>query len=383
MAKNILEIKNLTFSFHTYGGVVKSVRDVSFNVREGEILGIVGESGCGKSVTSQCILKLNPEPPGFFEGGSIKYKGEEIITKTDREMRKIRGVEIGFIFQDPMTSLNPTMTVGKQIEEVFVGRKGMTRAEVRERALEILRLVGINEPERRYKQYPHELSGGMKQRVMIAIALVGKPSIIIADEPTTSLDVTIEAQILDLLKELRDKMNNAQKKMSDQKKNAAPNHKVPKKLRIGDRVKVISMNLNGTVHSLPNAKGDLYVQMGILRSLVNINDLILLEEETSPTSKKYGRTSAGKIKMSKSASVSTEINLIGKTTDEAIALLDKYLDDAYLAHIPSVRIVHGKGTGALRNAVQAHLKRLKYVKSFHLGEYGEGDAGVTIAEFKD
>jgi oligopeptide transport system ATP-binding protein len=202
-----LEIKNLTFSFHTYGGVVKSVRDVSFNVREGEILGIVGESGCGKSVTSQCILKLNPEPPGFFEGGSIKYKGEEIITKTDREMRKIRGVEIGFIFQDPMTSLNPTMTVGKQIEEVFVGRKGMTRAEVRERALEILRLVGINEPERRYKQYPHELSGGMKQRVMIAIALVGKPSIIIADEPTTSLDVTIEAQILDLLKELRDKMN--------------------------------------------------------------------------------------------------------------------------------------------------------------------------------
>ena len=209
MAKNILEIKNLTFSFHTYGGVVKSVRDVSFNVREGEILGIVGESGCGKSVTSQCILKLNPEPPGFFEGGSIKYKGEEIITKTDREMRKIRGVEIGFIFQDPMTSLNPTMTVGKQIEEVFVGRKGMTRAEVRERALEILRLVGINEPERRYKQYPHELSGGMKQRVMIAIALVGKPSIIIADEPTTSLDVTIEAQILDLLREIQMKLGTA------------------------------------------------------------------------------------------------------------------------------------------------------------------------------
>ena len=188
MAKNILEIKNLTFSFHTYGGVVKSVRDVSFNVREGEILGIVGESGCGKSVTSQCILKLNPEPPGFFEGGSIKYKGEEIITKTDREMRKIRGVEIGFIFQDPMTSLNPTMTVGKQIEEVFVGRKGMTRAEVRERALEILRLVGINEPERRYKQYPHELSGGMKQRLGIAQAELNAPDILILDEPTAGLD---------------------------------------------------------------------------------------------------------------------------------------------------------------------------------------------------
>ena len=152
---------------------------------------------------------------------------------------------------------------------------------------------------------------------------------------------------------------------------------------IGDSVKVISMNLKGTVHSLPNARGDLYVQMGILRSLVNINDLILLEEDATPGTKKFQKTSAGKIKMSKSASVSTEINLIGKTTDEAIPLLDKYLDDAYLAHLPSVRIVHGKGTGALRNAVQAHLKRLKYVKSFHLGEFGEGDAGVTIAEFKD
>ena len=206
MAENILEIRNLRFSFRTYGGIVQSVRDVSFEVREGEILGIVGESGCGKSVTSQCILRLNPEPPGFFAGGSIKYRGEEITAKSDREMRKIRGVEIGFIFQDPMTSLNPTMTVGKQIEEVFVGRGGLSRREVKKRALEILRLVGINEPERRYRQYPHELSGGMKQRVMIAIALVGKPSIIIADEPTTSLDVTIEAQILDLLKGLQDAM---------------------------------------------------------------------------------------------------------------------------------------------------------------------------------
>ena len=182
---------------------------------------------------------------------------------------------------------------------------------------------------------------------------------------------------------LRGKMDKAAQKMSEQKKASVPNHNGPKKLRIGDSVKVISMNLKGTVHSLPNAKGDLYVQMGILRSLVNINDLILLEEDAAPGTKKFQKTSAGKIKMSKSASVSTEINLIGKTTDEAIPLLDKYLDDAYLAHLPSVRIVHGKGTGALRNAVQAHLKRLKYVKSFHLGEFGEGDAGVTIAEFKD
>ena len=202
---NILEINHVEFSFRTYGGTVKSVRDVSFNVREGEVLGIVGESGCGKSVTAQCILRLNPEPPGFFEGGSIKYRGDEITTKKDKEMRKIRGIEIGFIFQDPMTSLNPTMKVGRQIEEVFVGRENISRKEVKQKTLEILQLVGINEPERRYNQYPHELSGGMKQRVMIAIALVGRPSIIIADEPTTSLDVTIEAQILDLLKELQQK----------------------------------------------------------------------------------------------------------------------------------------------------------------------------------
>lgn len=182
---------------------------------------------------------------------------------------------------------------------------------------------------------------------------------------------------------LRDRMNDRQKKLSDQQKNAEPNHKVPKKLRIGDSVKVISMNLKGTVHSLPNAKGDLYVQMGILRSLVNINDLILLDDDSSMLAGvKANKTGAGKIRMSKSASISPEINLIGKTTDEAIALLDKYLDDAYLSHLSSVRIVHGKGTGALRNAVQTYLRRQKHVKSFHLGEYGEGDAGVTIAEFK-
>ena len=179
---------------------------------------------------------------------------------------------------------------------------------------------------------------------------------------------------------LRNKMNSLEKDMSMKQKETA-NHKVPKKLRIGDSVKVLSMNLKGTVHTLPNDKGDLYVQMGILRSLVNIRDLVLLEEP-SPFSNKKKSTGTGKIKMSKSASVSTEINLIGKTTDEAIALLDKYLDDAYLAHMPSVRIVHGKGTGALRKAVHGHLKRLKYVKSFRLGEFGEGDSGVTIAEFK-
>ena len=182
---------------------------------------------------------------------------------------------------------------------------------------------------------------------------------------------------------VRDKMNKSEKNLSMKKKEMI-NHKVPKKLRIGDSVKVLSMNLKGTVHTLPNAKGDLYVQMGILRSLVNINDLVLIDDEsTSPIAKKYGGgSSSGKIKMSKSSSVSTEINLIGMTVDEAIAHLDKYLDDAYIAHLPSVRIVHGKGTGALRSAVHAHLKRQKYVKSFRLGDAGEGDAGVTIAEFE-
>lgn len=180
---------------------------------------------------------------------------------------------------------------------------------------------------------------------------------------------------------IREKMAANEKKSSKEKETAIYNPKVPKKLRIGDSVKVLSMNLTGTVHSLPNAKGDLFVQMGILRSQVNIKDLVLIED-AAPGSKKYAKTGAGKLKMSKSSSVSTEINLIGKTVDEAIALLDKYLDDAYLAHLPSVRIVHGKGTGALRSAVQSHLKRQSYIKSFHLGEFGEGDAGVTIAEFK-
>ncbi len=181
---------------------------------------------------------------------------------------------------------------------------------------------------------------------------------------------------------LREKMSANEKKFASSKKDSPANHKAPKKLKLGDSVKVLSMNLKGTVHTLPDAKGNLFVQMGILRSQVNIRDLILLEDETSPSGRQYGKTGAGKLKMSKSASISTEINLIGKTVDEALAVLDKYLDDAYLAHLPSVRIVHGKGTGALRNAVQGHLKRQKYVKNFHLGEFGEGDAGVTIAEFK-
>ena len=179
---------------------------------------------------------------------------------------------------------------------------------------------------------------------------------------------------------IRKQMSKAQSKSAAQKKEQV-NHNVPKKLRLGDSVKILSMNLKGTVHTLPDAKGNLFVQAGILRYQTNIRDLVLVNED-APTTGRNIRTGAGKLKMSKSLSVSPEINLIGKTVDEALMELDKYLDDAYLAHLKSVRIVHGKGTGALRKAVQGHLKRQKYIKSFHLGEFGEGDAGVTIAEFE-
>jgi len=179
---------------------------------------------------------------------------------------------------------------------------------------------------------------------------------------------------------LRNKMSEKEKKLTSIKK-LEVNHKAPKKLRIGDTVKVLSMNLKGTVHTLPDAKGNLFVQMGILRSQVNISDLVLMDEDVLAPTKKYGG-SASKLKMSKAATASTEIKLIGMRADEAIAKLDKYLDDAYIAHLPSVRIVHGKGTGALRDAVHQHLKRQNYVKNYKLAEFGEGDAGVTIVEFK-
>jgi DNA mismatch repair protein MutS2 len=184
---------------------------------------------------------------------------------------------------------------------------------------------------------------------------------------------------------LREEMNKRQNKANEKKKQQQQtNHQAPKKLRVGDKVKVLSMNLTGTVHTLPDAKGNLFVQMGILRSQVNVKDLVLIDEnaDVKAAKKKYEKTGSGSIKMSKSATVSPEVMLIGLTVDEALAKLDKYLDDALLAHMPSVRIVHGKGTGALRNAVHGHLKRLSYIDNFHLAEFGEGDAGVTIAEFK-
>ena len=206
--KPLLEVKDLQTSFFTRAGEVKAVDGVSFTVNEGEVVAIVGESGCGKSVTALSIMGLVSDP-GKIKNGSIKLDGDELLTKTDREWQKLRGGKVSMIFQDPMTSLNPLMNVGEQIMESLRWHMGMDHTAARKRALELLGLVGIPNPEGRLAQYPHEFSGGMRQRVMIAIALACDPKLIIADEPTTALDVTIQAQIMELLKELRRKLGTA------------------------------------------------------------------------------------------------------------------------------------------------------------------------------
>ena len=205
----LLKVENLKVHFNTYAGVVKAVRGVSFELYPGEVLAIVGESGCGKSVTAQTLMRLIPSPPGNIAGGSILFGGEDILAKSESQMRKIRGNTMGMIFQDPMTSLNPVLTVGTQITEVLKLHKKMNSSEATRRASELLGMVGIPAPESRLKQYPHEFSGGMRQRVMIAMALACEPKLLIADEPTTALDVTIQAQILELMKEIKERLNTA------------------------------------------------------------------------------------------------------------------------------------------------------------------------------
>jgi oligopeptide transport system ATP-binding protein len=208
MMQHLLEVKDLRTSFFTYAGEVKSVDGVSFHVDEGEAVAIVGESGCGKSVTVQSIMRLIPTPPGkILDGSSIKFMGMEIVNKSEKEMEAIRGNDMGMIFQDPMTSLNPVLTVGLQLTEVLKRHEGLTGQAAKDRAVKLLELVGIPTPESRLKQYPHQFSGGMRQRVMIAIALACNPKLLIADEPTTALDVTIQAQILELMKDLKNKIN--------------------------------------------------------------------------------------------------------------------------------------------------------------------------------
>lgn len=201
--KSLLEVSDLRTYFYTKAGVVKAVDGVSFDIKPGETLGIVGESGSGKSITAMSIMKLIPSPPGKIVSGKVVYEGEDLLNKSEKQMRKIRGKEISMVFQDPMTSLNPVFTIGKQMIETIITHEKFNKKQAKERAVELLEIVGIPESRERLSSYPHEFSGGMRQRVMIAMALACNPKLLIADEPTTALDVTVQAQILELLKKLQ------------------------------------------------------------------------------------------------------------------------------------------------------------------------------------
>jgi peptide/nickel transport system ATP-binding protein len=204
----LLDVRNLQTHFRTPDGVNRAVDGLSFHVNAGETIAIVGESGCGKSVTSMSILRLIPEPPGKI-AGEVIFQGKDLMKLSDREMRAIRGNDVSMIFQEPMTSLNPVLTVGRQIGETLRLHQGLSKQEAEQRSIEMLKLVGIPAPERRVREYPHQLSGGMRQRVMIAMALACNPKLLIADEPTTALDVTIQAQILDLMRDLKHRVGAA------------------------------------------------------------------------------------------------------------------------------------------------------------------------------
>ena len=206
---SVLDVKDLKTVFKTRRGEVHAVNNVSFHLKAGELLGVVGESGSGKSVTMMSLIGLLPSPPAMVSGGPVMFEGQNLLTATDDQLRAVRGARIGFVFQDPMTSLNPVFTVGFQLMEPLREHAGMNKSRARARAVELLQLVGIPDAERRLKDYPHQFSGGMRQRVMIAIALACDPKVLIADEPTTALDVTIQAQILELMKDLRDKLGMA------------------------------------------------------------------------------------------------------------------------------------------------------------------------------
>ena len=208
-AANVLDVRDLKTVFRTRGGEIHAVNGVSFHLRRGELLGVVGESGSGKSVTMMSLLRLLPMPPAEIRSGTAVLNGRDLLAMSDEELRSTRGAKLGFVFQDPMTSLNPVFTLGNQIMEPLIKHMGMSKAQAEARAVELLELVGIPGAKQRLHQYPHQFSGGMRQRVMIAIALACDPDVLIADEPTTALDVTIQAQILELVKELRQKLGMA------------------------------------------------------------------------------------------------------------------------------------------------------------------------------
>ena len=209
MREPLIQLKNLTTHFFTPEGVVKAVERVSFGIDKGRTLGVLGESGCGKSVTALTIMRLIPDPPGKDSGGEDQFEGADLLRLSPAAMRQVRGNEIAMIFQEPMTSLNPVYTIGDQIAEAYVIHQGMNKPEACQQAAEMLRLVGIPAPEKRVHEYPHQLSGGMRQRAMIAMALACRPKLLIADEPTTALDVTIQAQILDLMLGLQEELGMA------------------------------------------------------------------------------------------------------------------------------------------------------------------------------
>jgi peptide/nickel transport system ATP-binding protein/oligopeptide transport system ATP-binding protein len=206
MPEPLLKVSNLSTYFYTYAGITKAVDDVSFSAENGEIIGIVGESGCGKSVMARSILRIIPDPPGRIVNGEVFFGGNDLLRLSEEEMQKIRGNHISMIFQEPMTSLNPVYTVGNQLSEVFRYHQGCNQREALENSVKLLRMVGMPSPETRVKDYPFQMSGGMRQRVVIAMALACKPKILLADEPTTALDVTIQAQVLDMVRQLQEEL---------------------------------------------------------------------------------------------------------------------------------------------------------------------------------
>jgi len=256
----LLKVENLQTQFFTSAGVVRAVDGISYDVAPGETVAVVGEAGCGKSVGAMSILRLIPNPPGRIVGGSIKFDGKDLLALSDAEMRDIRGRDIGMIFQEPMTSLNPVLSIGRQLTETLEHHLGVSRQDADKRARELLGLVGISEPDRRLKQYPHHLSGGMRQRVMIAMALACEPKLIIADEPTTALDVTIQAQILELMKNLTRQMGVAMIIIT---------HNLGVVARYADRVNVMYAGRiieSGTAHEIYHSPKHPYT-LALLRSV--------------------------------------------------------------------------------------------------------------------
>ncbi|MBD3274912.1 MAG: ATP-binding cassette domain-containing protein [Candidatus Marinimicrobia bacterium] len=257
---HLLEVENLRTYFYTEEGVSRAVDGVSFHVDKGETLGIVGESGCGKSVTNLSLMRLIPQPPGKIVDGTITFDGEDVLSMNDSRMRDIRGNDISMIFQEPMTSLNPVFTCGNQIIEAIRLHQNVDKAEARKRAIEMLQLVGIPAPEQRVDEYPHQLSGGMRQRVMIAMALSCNPKLLIADEPTTALDVTVQAQILELIEELQEKLDMAVIMIT---------HDLGVIAEVADRVMVMYAGQvveHGTVDEIFNEPKHPYT-IGLLRSM--------------------------------------------------------------------------------------------------------------------